>query len=123
MKTQKRLPAYSDGEEVTHSAVRKMNAMLRNTPKNAIAIDPKQFILSDKYIGVAKYDDQETTPFDIETGKIIARKKAFAKYNKAMTKKFSILRENLSALTNESLFQTFNFDSKVKEINRKLKKY
>lgn len=113
-----------DGDEVTYSAVRKISAMLNNQPKNTIYFVEEDYMLADEYVGTAKYcEDEEDKPFNAEQGKIIARKKAFAKYNKAMTKKLRLFQHNLASLSQEALFQVFNFDSKVKEIERKIKKY
>src|SRR5574344_107798 len=110
-----------DGEEVYNSCSRKVEAMLNNIPKNMIQIDQDMLTLSDGYVGVAKYADDEEIPFSTKQGQIIARKKAFAKYNVAMRNKMRKLYKNLTQLQESVLFAMLEYDYKAKDIEKKLK--
>ena len=119
----KTITCVLDGEEIRRSAINKINAILRNIPKNVISVNPDSFVLADKYVGTTTYAADEDKPFDVEEGKKIARKKAFAKYNHAMERKFSILRKVTSTFDEEVLFSVFDYNAKYKDICKKIKKF
>ena len=88
-----------------------------------IKVDTTQLKLSSSYTGIAKYASDETIEFNIDTGKTIARKKAFAKMNKAIAKRFNRIMKNVQYVYENTLCNSFDYDNVVKDIQRKLKKY
>ena len=112
-----------EGEEIKNCMINHLNKILHNYPNNMINVDTTQLKLSSSYTGIAKYASDETIEFNIDTGKTIARKKAFAKMNKAIAKRFNRIMKNAQYVYENALCNSFDYDNVVKDIQRKLKKY
>jgi len=112
-----------EGEEIKNCMINHLNKLLHNYPNNMIKVDTKQLELSSSYTGIAKYASDETNEYNIDTGKTIARKKAFAKMNKAIAKRFNLIMKNAQYVYENALCNSFDYDNVVKDIHRKLKKY
>lgn len=112
-----------EGEEIKNCMINHLNKILHNYPNNMIKVDTTQLKLSSSYTGIAKYASDETIEFNIDTGKTIARKKAFAKMNKAIAKRFNRIMKNAQYVYENTLCNSFDYDNVVKDIQRKLKRY
>ena len=110
-------------EAIKNCMINHLNKILHNYPNNMIKVDTTQLKLSSSYTGIAKYASDETIEFNIDTGKTIARKKAFAKMNKAIAKRFNRIMKNAQYVYENTLCNSFDYDNVVKDIQRKLKKY
>ena len=111
------------GEELKNCAIKHIQKLLHSTPNNIFQINTDKLYLSSQYTGTAKYAPDESTPFDIDIGKTIARKKAFQKFNSDMKKKCNLLIKQAQFIYETSLYKSFEYDNNIKDISRKLKKY
>ena len=120
---EKKIVCTLSGDEIKNCMIRHLEKVLHNFPKNMIALNTDTLTLSDKYTGIAKYASDEKNEYSVEVGKTIARKKAFAKMNKAMAKRFASVMKNAQYLYENALCNSFDYDNVVKDIHRKLNKY
>ena len=119
----KQIKCIISGDELEKNALKLFSNKLNNISNNSLIISPEKLLLKKEYVGIAKYNQDETNDFSIETGKIIARKKAFEKYNKDMYNKIRMLKENVVSFNEELLMSCFEYEVVVKDIIRAIKQY
>jgi hypothetical protein len=112
-----------EGDEVADCPLNKLDNLLKAYSNNMIYINGDALKLSKSYTGIAKYDEEDENEFDIAKGKVIARKKAFAKLNQAMAKRFKKIMKNAQYLYENALCNVFEYETTTKEIQKKINQY
>ena len=119
----KTITCILSGEELRDSLIRLLNKRLKSYHINNLQFQPHNFVLSDKYIGIAKYHPNEEAPFSEEVGKHIAKKKAFLKYNKDVLKKIRLLKQDVTSFGEDLLMECFQYEYIISDVKNHLKKY